>query len=77
MTNRVFFAVQFNLTVIGFQSRLKCSATRLGQYIIRTPISQERMTYVPSSETADGIARVIYKAKDGGATLVRVRGFCL
>jgi hypothetical protein len=41
---------------------------RLGQYIIRAPISQERMTYVPSSEAADGVARVIYKAKDGRTT---------
>jgi hypothetical protein len=33
---------------------------RLAQYIIRAPISQERMVYVPSSEAADGLARVIY-----------------
>ena len=26
------------------------------------------MTYVPPSEAADGMARMIYKAKDGGTT---------
>ena len=41
---------------------------RLAQYIIRAPISQERMTYVRASESFDGVARVIYKAKDGGTT---------
>jgi hypothetical protein len=41
---------------------------RLAQYIIRAPISQERMTYIPASEAADGIARVIYDAKDGSAS---------
>lgn len=38
---------------------------RLAQYIIRAPISQERMKYVPAEESADGVARVIYQAKDG------------
>ena len=41
---------------------------RLAQYIIRAPISQERMMYVPASESFDGVARVIYKAKDGRTT---------
>ena len=41
---------------------------RLAQYIVRAPISQERMVYVPSSEAADGLARVIYQAKDGGSS---------
>ena len=41
---------------------------RLAQYIIRAPISQERMTYVPASEALDNVARVIYKAKDGRTT---------
>lgn len=41
---------------------------RLAQYIIRAPISQERMAYVPASEALDGVARVIYKAKDGRTT---------
>ena len=41
---------------------------KLAQYIIRAPISQERMTYVPASEASDGVARVIYKAKDGRTT---------
>ncbi len=41
---------------------------RLAQYIVRAPISQERMVYVPSSEAADGLARVIYQAKDGNSS---------
>jgi len=41
---------------------------RLAQYIIRAPISQERMACVPASESFDGVARVIYKAKDGRTT---------
>ena len=41
---------------------------RLAQYIIRAPISQERMIYVPASETADSVARVIYQAKDGSTS---------
>lgn len=36
---------------------------RLAQYIVRAPISQERMTYVPEYETKDHTAKVIYKAK--------------
>ncbi len=41
---------------------------RLGQYIIRAPISQERMFYVPASEAADGLARVICQSKDGSSS---------
>jgi hypothetical protein len=41
---------------------------RLAQYIIRAPISQERMVYIPASQAADGLARVIYQAKDGGSS---------
>jgi len=41
---------------------------RLAQYIIRAPISQERMIYIPATEAADGVARVIYQAKDGGSS---------
>jgi len=40
---------------------------RLAQYIVRAPISQERMTYVPEYETKDHTAKVIYKAKNSGA----------
>ena len=38
---------------------------KLAQYIIRAPISQERMIYIPAAETKDGVARVIYQSKDG------------
>ena len=38
---------------------------RLAQYIVRAPISQERMIYIPAVETKDGVARVIYRSKDG------------
>ena len=37
----------------------------MAQYIIRAPISQERMIYIPAAETKDGVARVIYEFKDG------------
>ncbi|MEA4923864.1 MAG: hypothetical protein VB084_01020 [Syntrophomonadaceae bacterium] len=37
---------------------------KLAQYIIRAPLSQERLLYIPSSEVPDGIARVIYKGKN-------------
>ncbi len=41
---------------------------RLAQYIIRAPISQERMVYIPAFQAADGLARVIYQAKDGNSS---------
>ncbi len=37
---------------------------KLAQYIIRAPLSQERLLYIPSSAVPDGIARVIYKGKN-------------
>ena len=41
-------------------------ARKIGlSHIIRAPISQERMIYIPAAETKDGVARVIYEAKDG------------
>lgn len=36
---------------------------RLGQYIVRAPLSQERMKYIPEHQTNDGKAKVIYKGK--------------
>ncbi|RJX19276.1 MAG: transposase [Desulforudis sp.] len=38
---------------------------RLAQYIIRVPIAQERMAYIPAAQTRDGVAKVVYTAKDG------------
>jgi hypothetical protein len=35
----------------------------LARYIIRAPISQGRMYYIPMDETLDGKAKVIYKSK--------------
>lgn len=37
---------------------------RLARYVIRAPISQERMLYVPVSETTRGIAQVVYTGKN-------------
>ncbi|MDY6906390.1 MAG: transposase [Thermodesulfobacteriota bacterium] len=37
----------------------------LARYIIRAAFSQERMTYIPASNSSDGQAKVIYQAKDG------------
>ena len=38
---------------------------RLAEYIVRAPISQERMVYIPENESKDGNAQVIYKNKTG------------
>jgi len=40
----------------------------LARYIIRASFSQERMTYIPDDESADGTAKVIYDSKDGKTT---------
>jgi hypothetical protein len=37
----------------------------LARYIIRASFSQERMTYIPGDESANGVAKVIYESKDG------------
>ncbi len=37
----------------------------LARYIIRASFSQERMTYIPGDESANGVAKVIYDSKDG------------
>ena len=36
----------------------------LAKYIVRAPISQERMLYISSGENADGTAQVIYTGKN-------------
>ena len=36
---------------------------RLSQYIVRAPISQERMIYMPAQESPDGTAKVVYDGK--------------
>ena len=41
---------------------------RLAQYVVRAPISQERMTYIPKHESPDGVAYVIYESKSGDTT---------
>ena len=37
----------------------------LAHYIIRASFSQERMTYIPAQDSADGKAKVTYESKDG------------
>jgi hypothetical protein len=37
---------------------------KLGRYIVRAPISQERMEYIPDNKSYDGEAKVIYKSKN-------------
>jgi len=44
------------------------SLERLAQYIVRAPISQARMKYIPYDETLDGISKVLYTSKDGRNT---------
>jgi hypothetical protein len=39
---------------------------RLAQYIIRAPISQERMLYIPAAEALGGMAQVVYTGKNSG-----------
>ncbi len=36
---------------------------RLAQYIVRAPISQKRMIYIPAQESPDGTANVVYEGK--------------
>ena len=36
---------------------------RLSQYIVRAPISQERIIYIPEKESLDGVAKVVYEGK--------------
>jgi len=43
---------------------------RLGQYIVRAPLSQERMKYISEHQTNDGKAKVIYKGKTSKKTQV-------
>ena len=37
---------------------------RLAKYVVRAPISQERMLYIPAAETSTGSAQVIYTGKN-------------
>lgn len=37
---------------------------RLAQYIVRAPISEERMTYIPANENGQDLDKVIYKSKN-------------
>jgi hypothetical protein len=37
----------------------------LARYIIRACFSQERMIYLPAKDALDGLAKVIYRSKDG------------
>ena len=37
---------------------------KLAKYIVRAPISQERMLYIPAAESANGSAQVIYTGKN-------------
>jgi hypothetical protein len=44
----------------------------LARYIIRACFSQERMTYMPAKDTLDGQAKVIYRSKDGRASIYKL-----
>jgi hypothetical protein len=39
---------------------------RLARYIVRAPISQERMKYIPEANSSDGEGKVIYEGKTTG-----------
>ena len=40
------------------------SMGNLARYLIRAPISQERMRYISKKDSKDGVAKVIYTSKD-------------
>jgi len=42
----------------------KTGLGNLARYIVRACFSQERMIYVPTKESADGVAKVVYTSKD-------------
>jgi len=41
----------------------------LARYIIRACFSQERMSYIPAKDAMNGLAKVVYKSKDGRASI--------
>jgi NAD-dependent SIR2 family protein deacetylase len=43
------------------------SLERLAQYIVRAPISQERMLYIPEENTKGGTAKVVYTGKNSNS----------
>lgn len=44
------------------------SMGNLARYLIRAPISQERMKYISKKDSKDGEGKVIYRSKDGKST---------
>jgi hypothetical protein len=44
------------------------SIENLARYLIRAPISQERMKYTSKNNSKDGKGKVVYTSKDGGKT---------
>lgn len=43
----------------------KAGLGNLARYIIRACFSQERLVYIPAEKSDDGVAKIIYAAKDG------------
>ena len=43
---------------------------RLSRYVIRAPISQERMLYIPATQPVHGTAQVVYTAKNSSFSSV-------
>ena len=41
---------------------------RLAEYVVRAPISQERMVYIAPQQSKDALAKVVYKGKHDGIT---------
>lgn len=48
---------------IAIQPSEKDNLERLAQYVVRAPISQERMIYISENDSKDSVAKVIYKDK--------------
>ncbi|WP_257195244.1 transposase [Acetivibrio clariflavus] len=40
------------------------SIEKLAQYVVRAPISQERMFYIPPEESSNEVGKIIYKGKN-------------
>ncbi len=46
------------------------SIEKLAQYIVRAPISQERMFYIPADKSNNDVNKIIYRGKNSGITQV-------
>jgi hypothetical protein len=43
------------------------SIEKLAQYVVRAPISQDRMFYIPADKSNSDVNKIIYKGKNNGS----------